>query len=323
MHNRQSHVSTPATAYADAPWTFAKEWGATGHIVDLGEPVHFIDFGGQSDLPPVVLVHGLGGSHLNWALVGPALAADRRVVALDLAGFGLTFAGRRRTTVQSNAKLLSRFIKEVVGGPAIVVGNSMGGMVTILLAAAEPDLVAGAVLLDPSVPVQVKRPDRKVAQQFLTFALPGVGEIFMKWSRGRMTSRQQVQQTIDLCFADPSLADPAVVDAGVALADERRKHRGIEASFLEAARSLMFVLARSAAYKKQIKSLQMPVLLIHGELDRLVAVDAARQTAAESPGWRAVFMPGVGHTPMLEVPDLVIQSIRTFFEDHAVLMGSA
>ena len=56
--------------------------------VDLGGPVHFADFGGSG--PTMVLVHGLGGSHLNWLAVGPALAARARVLAPDLAGFGRT-----------------------------------------------------------------------------------------------------------------------------------------------------------------------------------------------------------------------------------------
>ena len=77
-----------------APWAFAAPWGAHGYVTDLDGPVHWVEFGpGEDpgrDEPPVVFVHGLGGSHLNWCLIGPQLAANRRAVALDLHGFGLT-----------------------------------------------------------------------------------------------------------------------------------------------------------------------------------------------------------------------------------------
>ena len=54
--------------------------------VDLDGPVHYLDFGGAG--PPLVMVHGLGGSAINWMAVGAEMAKDYRAVALDLAGFG-------------------------------------------------------------------------------------------------------------------------------------------------------------------------------------------------------------------------------------------
>ena len=83
-----------------APWAFAAPWGARGYVSDLDGPVHWIEFspapGDGQDGTPIVFVHGLGGSHLNWCLIGPQLAAGRRAVALDLHGFGLTLAPAAR-----------------------------------------------------------------------------------------------------------------------------------------------------------------------------------------------------------------------------------
>ena len=84
-----------------APWSFAAPWGGTSHLADLAGPVHWVDFGGRDGGPTFVLVHGLGGSHLNWALVAPGLADRGRVVAVDLAGFGLTPAGGRPTMART------------------------------------------------------------------------------------------------------------------------------------------------------------------------------------------------------------------------------
>jgi len=66
----QDHeFTTPSSPQGTAaPWTFAEPWGGRSRLSDLGGPVHWVDFGGQ-DGTPIVLVHGLGGSHLNWVRV--------------------------------------------------------------------------------------------------------------------------------------------------------------------------------------------------------------------------------------------------------------
>src|SRR5438105_12468165 len=122
--------------------------------VDLDGPVHFADFGGSG--PTMILVHGLGGSHANWAAVGPGLAARARVVAPDLAGFGRTPLGDRAATVQTNRRILDRFVDAVADGPVILIGNSMGGLIAMMEAARRPGKVAALVLVGPAQP----RPSR-------------------------------------------------------------------------------------------------------------------------------------------------------------------
>src|SRR5690242_7458182 len=119
-------------------------------LADLGGPVHFVDHGGSG--LPVVLVHGLGGSHLDWLNVAGPLGRHGRVLALDLVGFGRTPPEGRSADVWAQRDLLVRFVREVAGSPAVLVGNSMGGLLTVMAAAEYPDDVAGAVLVDPAVP---------------------------------------------------------------------------------------------------------------------------------------------------------------------------
>ena len=216
------------TATRPAPWAFAAPWGARGYVTDLDGPVHWVEFGEgpgsgpDRDEPPIVFVHGLGGSHLNWCLIGPQLAANRRVVALDLHGFGLTPGGRYTSTVQRNTRLLDRFVREVTGTPVILAGNSMGGLISILQTAAAPDTVQGLVLIDPALPLPRRAPDRQVGSQFLLYALPGLGELYVRTVMARTPPQLAVQRVVDLCFADPSRADPAMLTASIALAAERQ-----------------------------------------------------------------------------------------------------
>ena len=302
-----------------APWAFAAPWGARGYVSNLDGPVHWVEFGSgdSNDGTPIMFVHGLGGSHLNWCLVGPKLAEDRRAVALDLHGFGLTPGGRHTATVQRNARLLDRFVRGVTGTPVILVGNSMGGLISILQASAAPDTVKGLVLIDPALPPPRRAPDRQVGSQFLLYALPGLGEVYVRTLMSRRPPQLAVQRVVELCFADPSRADPAMLTASIALAAERQNHdHANAAAFLAASRSLMRVVGLRRRYWEMMAAVQVPVLLIGGEADRLVPVASMRQAAARNPRWHTVILPGVGHTPQLEVPDDVIGTIRDWLGQH-------
>src|SRR5437879_1514852 len=147
-------------------------------MIDLSGPVHVVDNGG--DGPAMVLVHGLGGASINWMAVGPALAERARVFAIDLIGCGRTPSAGRAATVENDVDLLDRFIGEVAGGPAIVVGNSRGGLVSMLEAASNRSSVAGLVLVDPAMPQWPDVVDPMVGMLFATYAVPGAGEQFLR-----------------------------------------------------------------------------------------------------------------------------------------------
>ncbi|HYB18775.1 MAG TPA: alpha/beta hydrolase [Streptosporangiaceae bacterium] len=318
--------STPAGT-RQAPLQLAAPWGGQGYVTDLGGPVHWIEFspsygeGQPLQGPPIVFVHGLGGSHLNWCLIGPELAAGRRAVALDLHGFGLTPGSRATTTVRANASLVDRFVREVTGTPVILVGNSMGGLISILQTAAQPDTVQGLVLIDPALPLPRGKADPRVTGELLLFALPGLGEMFVSRYLMRRSPEQAVRQVYDLCFTDPSRADPEVIAADIALAERRQPTSAHQASvragtFLAAARSMLRVLSLRRGYFQMMAGITVPVLLIGGEDDRLIPAAAMRQASARFPHWESVILPGVGHAPMLEVPGAVVGTMRDWLDRH-------
>lgn len=299
-----------------APDQFAAQWGARGYLTPLDGPVHWIEFGpGGPATAPLVFVHGLGGSHLNWCQIGPRLAEGRRGVALDLHGFGLTPGSRRQATVRANTRLVDRFSREVTGTPVILVGNSMGGLISVLQTASTPAAVAGLVLIDPALPVPARKPDWPVAGQFLLYALPGLGERFVR-TMSRRPPEVAVRQTIELCFADPSRADPAMVEAAVALVRRRRDTPSRDEPLLAAARSLLRVVGRPRNYWAMMAGIRVPVLLIGGDADRLVPVASMRQAAARNPRWQTTILAGVGHTPQLEAPGAVAGTIQDWLGRH-------
>jgi pimeloyl-ACP methyl ester carboxylesterase len=171
---------TPETAEPSTPPDSALR-GAEGWA-DIDGPVHYLDFGGPGRGPVIVCVHGLAGSAVNWSAIAPLLTTTCRVFAVDLAGHGLTRSAGRSTDVRANRRLLHRFVERRTGTPVILMGNSMGGMISLLEASAEPDVVSGVILIDPALPFVPARPDLLVAAArthptWSVAVLPGVGHV--------------------------------------------------------------------------------------------------------------------------------------------------
>ena len=149
------------------------------------------------------------------------------------------------------------------------------------------------------------------------YALPGVGEAFMDISRRSRTDRELVERIVNLCFADPRRSSPEVMDASTELAAHRRRYMpSQDAAFLQAARSVLRAGLRPRQFKSTMRSLVQPVLLIHGDRDRLVPITAARLAATANPKWDTEFLHYVGHTPQLEAPDAVIRAVERWLDRH-------
>ena len=293
---------------------------ATSVQIDLDGPLHYLDYGGSASGPLVVCVHGLGGAAWNWSALAPLLTDEMRVVAPDLAGHGYTPAAGRRTTVPANRRLLERFLREVAREPVVLVGNSMGGAISALQAAASPDLVRGVVLVDPALPRPLLSPiDARVAASFAMIALPGLGEAAMARRRQRVTAERIVQETLSLCCVDASRVPREVVDTAIEMARHRGRDSEAGPSFLLAARSVVKLLTRPRRLNAALDGIKAPVLLIHGAKDRLVPVRVARSVAKAHPDWHLEIADDIGHVPQLEAADWTADVVRKWLRANALV----
>ena len=300
------------------------EFGAMSRYVDLDGPVHYLDFGGPADGPLLVCVHGLGGSHVNWVAIGPELAKTCRVLALDLAGHGRTPLAGRSPSVHANRRLLHRFLAEVVCGPVILIGNSMGGMISLAEAAEAPGEVSGLVLVDPALPMaRGGRLDRVIATRFLGGMIPGLGERVMARRRGAQTPEQVAVETLAVCCVDYHRVPLPVYEATVRVVEERHGQPEVTAAYLGAARSLFGVMALKGTYKKRMRSLRQPVLLLHGDRDRLVPLAAAKEAARANPHWRFEIAEDIGHVPQLEAPEWTTRQICDWLGSEGAAAAAA
>src|SRR5688572_16129865 len=113
-----------------------------------GTPVNYVDVGSGDEEEPVVLVHGLGGQWQNWLENITRLAQDRRVLALDLPGHGLTpMPADGEISITGYGRCVNSFCDAMGVGQIELVGNSMGGYVAAEVAIQFPERVSRLVLV--------------------------------------------------------------------------------------------------------------------------------------------------------------------------------
>jgi pimeloyl-ACP methyl ester carboxylesterase len=285
--------------------------------IDVDGPVHVAEWGEG----PVcaVLVHGLGGSHLNWMRVAPQLARHGRVLAPDLAGFGLTPVAGRRTTVAAERALLHRLIRQTCDEPILLMGNSMGGLIALAEAALHPGLVAGLVLVDAVLPGPWRqgRP-RVVVLSFTSYLLSPLGRSLLRRVRDRASVDDLVEGALRLNAQRFERIPPEVVRAHVRLERKRGRIQDDDGAYVEAARSIVLALAHPGMLHRIIDRVRVPTLIVQGAADRLVRVDAALDAHRERPDWGLQVLDDVGHIPMLEVPDLFLESVETWLRTEGL-----
>jgi pimeloyl-ACP methyl ester carboxylesterase len=270
--------------------------------LDLDGPIHHVEWPGPPE-QTFVLVHGLGGSFLNWIRVAPLLARHGRVVVVDLPGFGRSPLAGRASTMLVGRSLLGAFVRRVATGRTVLVGNSMGGGYAMLVAAFEPGLVDALVLTGSVFPwVPGGWPSPLVIGGFAVYRTPLLGDVVVRERFRRVAPELVVRWGFRLTTVDPSSIPPDVLRAHVALVRERQRDVDGAAAFVEAARSILWLGARPSLSTRVMDAISCPVLVVHGTKDRLVPIAFARSAVRRHPRWRYRFMANVGHVPQLEAP---------------------
>ena len=270
---------------------------------DLRGPVHYVEWEGPAERT-FVLVHGLGGAHLNWVLVGEGLSAHGRVLALDLAGFGRTPRAGRSSKLTANRALLSHFIEEVAGTPVVLAGNSMGGGICMMQTATEPSSVEGLVLTCSVYPwARGGFPSPVVIGGFAAYRMKRVGEWVMRQRFERFDADRLVRLSLRLATVDVRRIPEDVIRAHVDLLLEREEDPDTATAFLEATRSLISLGRSPERARAILDQIKCPVLAIHGRQDRLVPAAFAWAATESHPEWWIRVLPDVGHVPQLEAPD--------------------
>ena len=267
--------------------------------------VHYREWNSSLRGPTFVCVHGLGGSLINWALVAPGLARWGRVLALDLAGFGMTPPSERGTSITANWRFLDGFVRTLELPPVVLVGNSMGGMLALIQCAHSPETIRSLILTDAAFPRARSaraQPSPSIAALFALYATGGVGERFLTGRARLLGADGLVRETLRVAAADPDSMDQRLVAALVEVARTRMDHDHASRAFLGAARSIFRSQVFPRRYRALVERARRPALVMHGAFDRLVPVAAAREAAAAHDDWELIVFPDLGHIPQMEAP---------------------
>jgi len=270
--------------------------------------------GREAGLPSAVLVHGLGGSSLNWTDLMARLRAHVDGWALDLGGFGHSPPPRDGDmSPAGHARGVAELIEHLGNGPIHLFGNSLGGAVALQLAARRPDLVRSLTLISPALPSLFAT---KSNFHLPVIAVPGVGErLVPKYLESDPGGR--VRGTIDVTFADPSRVAPERLAEAVAEVRERDHLPYASDAFLGSLRGLLrtFVDVGPNRPWKLAERVTCPTLVVYGRKDPLVDPRSAHRVTRHFREAHVVVLPDSGHVAQMEHPEFVAAAWERFLGD--------
>lgn len=272
-------------------------------FLDLqGQLVHLRDEGPRGDPLPIVLIHGTSASLHTWEGWVKALRGQRRVITLDLPGFGLTgpWSGERAGQ-DYRGDTLARFVLDVLTHlqveRAVVGGNSLGGEVAWRMATLAPARVERLVLVDaagpPFEPLMVPLGWRiarvPVLNRVSEWALP----------------RELVAQGLVSVYGDPARVTAETVDRYFELTLREGNRRAL-------VERLRVQQAERGADAARIETIRQPTLILWGGRDRLIPPAVGQDFQRRIAGSRLVVFDDLGHVPQEEDPARTVAPVREF-----------
>jgi pimeloyl-ACP methyl ester carboxylesterase len=253
---------------------------------------------------PVLLIHGFGASVGHWRKNIPVLAQSCRCYAIDLIGFGGSAKPTPGTeieyTFETWGELVADFCREVIGSPAILIGNSIGCVVALQAAVAQPNWVISVALINCSLRLlhDRKRATMPWYRQWGTpilqsiLGVKAIGGLFFR----QLAQRQVVRKILLQAYHRPEAVTEELIDILMAPA----KDPGAADVFLA------FTAYSSGTLPEDLlPQLSCPAIAIWGAADPWEPIDLGRKLMNVSTVREFVELPAVGHCPQDEAPELV------------------
>lgn len=299
------------------PTLFAPAPGATVAMRTLHTPVRgtTIESLVAGAGTPVLLLHGLGASKVSFFPTLVGLADRYEVHAIDLPGFGRSDkpapAGRRYSMAWF-ADLVNGYLVQRELSDAHLVGNSMGGRISVEVGLRHPGSVRSLVTLGSAVAFD----EYQRLGTLLRLGQPHwVGVAPVPLPRRRL--ERLVQHLVEDLFHDPTSVPPANHRAAAEEAVAHLGDRGYRLALLASARRLGAERANGrAAYWARLAELKVPSYWIFGSSDPLVAPRYAKQVTEALPSARVDVWEAVGHVPQFEAPDRTTAAIAGWLAEH-------
>lgn len=290
-HRREIDVTTPEDAYGPSP---------SEHRAPGSTRVNYVELGSGPGLD-LVLVHGLSGSWQNWLQQIPHFARSRRVIALDLPGFGHSPLPPWEITIERYALLLRDFCAALGVGDCAVVGNSMGGFVAAEASIHRPAWFEKLVLVS-AAGVSSSRLEREPAEAAARMAV-AAAPIALRLQEAAMR-RPRIRWA----------AFRSIVEHPLKLRSELLyeffSNGAGRPGFLHAISGLV-----GYDILDRLDDVDVPTLIVWGRYDRIVPPGDALEYARLLPNSRTVIFDDTGHIPMAERPVRFNRLLEAFLEE--------
>jgi pimeloyl-ACP methyl ester carboxylesterase len=302
-------------AAPSAPWHYrdalddygaaaSPDWRATDWLGELkrveidGISFNYVDLG-SGDKDPVLLVHGLGGQWQNWLENIPRLSQDRRVVAMDLPGFGLTPepSDDLDVTITQYGRWVNELADRLELGKVDLVGNSMGGYIAAEVAIQFPERVSRLVLVSAAGISSAET----LRAPILTFGRVATAIASNAAARYRSLAARPITRHMSLALV---ARHPRLLKADLAY-EGFFKGAG-KPGFDDALRASL-----DYDFRDRLSDVKVPTLIVWGEKDSIIPIRDADEFERLIDDSRKVVMKDTGHIPMAERPtafnDLLVE----------------
>lgn len=312
-HVPLSDAALPPVDMSVAPWPGADETagGVTLHVRRTPGP--------EDAGTTAVYVHGLGGSATNWTDLAGQLSGFAPGVSIDLPGFGRSEPPDGFDySLPAHADTVARFIRGLDVGPVHLFGNSMGGAISVLLAARHPELIRTMTLISPAMPDLRPYVSRMSDPRLPLAFLPLVGPTVR-----RRLAREDVATRVDrllrLCFAEPDRVPESRRLEAAREVEEREKLAWANPALARSTLGLFrtWLVPRSRSLWSLAPMIDIPALVVWGAQDRMVTVRKAPRTAQLLPRGRLLVLPRTGHVAQMERPRTVARAALGMWEQVA------
>lgn len=262
-------------------------WSEHRRTVELpGARVNYVEIG---EGEPIVFVHGISGSWQNWLENIPHFARERRVVALDLPGFGASPMPSWEIDIPTYGRLLHDFCEKLGIEGATVVGNSMGGFIAVEAVTAAPGHFERLVLVSAAGIINTWNPEERAVAT--AWAWKVFGPHYASRSRF-IVSRPRAREFV----FRPFMRYPSRLREDLLLEQ-------IESGLKQAdgfGDALQAVIRHDI--RERLAVVKMPTMIIWGQSDRVIPMSAALSYHRRIPHSRLEIFERTGHVPQLERP---------------------
>jgi len=253
--------------------------------------------------PPVILIHGFGGSMWQWEHQQHALSQHFRVLTLDLPGAGLSDKPEIDYRPDQMLDFFVGFMDAVEIPQATLVGNSMGAGLAIGMALTHPTHVVKLVLIDGLPQHVMEKLTSPSVRRALETSAPSWLVSFGNWLFGGLMIESVLKEIVH----DQALLTPAVIERS----NRNRQRPGLIKPIMTVRENLPLW---ESGFATRIDEITHPTLVIWGEEDRVFPIAVGEELQQTIKGSRFIRIPKAGHIPQWEQPDLVNQELIAFIQ---------